>query len=188
MYSIKLPHVSSLPKVWGIALWQHAKFTEVMERTLWSIKTGRSAVFFNTHLCENKTKSSSNRTPSNFSIVLGEQQKHERWKEADTYTLSTPYWLRDVTYHSLHIYQNWQGSIENRNPRHVWFKTYLGCLINNRTLNSSSNKADIKNTSTNERTTFSASSAFHRFLKPALSGSTPYHNALSIKISSDRTS
>ena len=57
-------------------------------------------------------------------MLLCEQQE-ERWKEADTYTVSTQYWLWDVTYHNLDTYQNWQGLIENRISRHVWLKTYL---------------------------------------------------------------
>ena len=35
-----------------------------------------------------------------------EQQEEERLKEADTYTASTQYWLRDVTYPNLDTYQN----------------------------------------------------------------------------------
>ena len=54
-----------------------------------------------------------------------EQQKEERWKEADTYTASTQYWLREVTYHNLDTYQNWQCLIENLISGHVWLKTYL---------------------------------------------------------------
>ena len=40
--------------VWGIALWQHTVFTEPLERTLWSIKSSRSAVFHRKHICEGK--------------------------------------------------------------------------------------------------------------------------------------
>ena len=54
-----------------------------------------------------------------------EQQEEERWKEADTYTASTRYWLRDVTYHNLDIYQNWQCLSEYRISRHVWLKKHL---------------------------------------------------------------
>ena len=49
-----LPHVSSSLNVWGIALWQHTIFTEVTDKTLWSIKNSRSAVFLRIYLCENK--------------------------------------------------------------------------------------------------------------------------------------
>ena len=52
------------------------------------------------------------------------EQQDERWKEADNYTLFTRYWLRDVTYHNLDTYQNWQCLIENRISGHVWLKTY----------------------------------------------------------------
>ena len=63
----KLPHVNSSLNVWGIALWQHTIFTEVTDRTLWSIKYGRSAVFLRKHPCENKRKRSLGRIPSSFS-------------------------------------------------------------------------------------------------------------------------
>ena len=66
----KLPNVNSSPNVWGIALWQHKIFTEVTDRTLWSIKHSRSAVFLRKHLCENKRKRSSVRIPSIFSNVF----------------------------------------------------------------------------------------------------------------------
>ena len=36
---------------------------------------------------------------------LCEQQEKERQKEADTYTASSRYWLREVTYHNLDTYQ-----------------------------------------------------------------------------------
>ena len=40
-------------------------------------------------------------------MFLCEQQgEEERWKEADTLTPFTQYWLRDVTYHSLVTCQN----------------------------------------------------------------------------------
>ena len=39
-------------------------------------------------------------------MFLCEQQEGERLKETDTYTASTQYWLRDVTFHSLDTYQN----------------------------------------------------------------------------------
>ena len=58
-------------------------------------------------------------------MFLCEQQEEERSKEADTYTASTRYWLRDVTYQNLDTYQNWQCLIENRISRHVWLKTKL---------------------------------------------------------------
>ena len=58
---------------------------------------------------------------------LREPQEEEQRKKADTYTASTPYWLWDVTYHSLDTYQNWRCIIDNRNSRHVWIKTTLRC-------------------------------------------------------------
>ena len=66
----KLPHVNSSLNVWGMALWQHSIFTEVRDRTLWSIKCSRSAVFPKKHLCGNKTKRSLLRILSIFSNVF----------------------------------------------------------------------------------------------------------------------
>ena len=58
-------------------------------------------------------------------MFLCEQQEEEQWRETDTYTASTRYWLRDVTYHNPDTYRNWQCLIENRISRHVWLGTYL---------------------------------------------------------------
>ena len=72
-------------------------------------------------------------------MFLFEQQEEERWKEADTYTVSTRYWLRDATYHSLHTYRNWRSNkpkIEFQDM--CGSKQTLGDPINYRTLNSSS--------------------------------------------------
>ena len=66
----KLQHINSSLNVWGIALWQPKYFTEVTDRTLWSIKDSRSAVFFRIHLCKNKTKRSLVRILSIFYIVF----------------------------------------------------------------------------------------------------------------------
>ena len=61
-----------------------------------------------------------------FSLMfLCEQQEEEWWKETDTYTASTQYWMRDVTYQNLETYQNWKFLIENRFSRHLMLKTYL---------------------------------------------------------------
>ena len=57
-------------------------------------------------LLQNERKRSLVKIPSIFPLFLCEQQEEERWKEADTYTASTQYWLRDVTYHNLDTYQN----------------------------------------------------------------------------------
>ena len=121
----KLPHVNSPLNVWGIPLWQYTFCTEVLDRTLWSKKCRRSAVFFEIHLCENKRKRSLVEFLSVFSNVLCEQQEGERWKEADTYTASTRFWMRDVTYQNLETYQNWKCLIEKRISRHLTLKTYL---------------------------------------------------------------
>ena len=70
MYNWSLPHVNSSVNVWGIAIWQHTIFTVVTDRTLWSIKCCRLAVFLEIHLCENKRKRSLVRIPSIYSNVL----------------------------------------------------------------------------------------------------------------------
>ena len=66
----KLPHVNSSLNVQGIPLKQHSNFTEVTDRTLWSIKSSRSAVFLKKHFCENKRKRSLVGIQSIFSIVF----------------------------------------------------------------------------------------------------------------------
>ena len=58
-------------------------------------------------------------------MFLCEQQEKDQWKEADTYTASTRYWMRDVTYQNLETYQSWNWLIENQNLRHLMLKTYL---------------------------------------------------------------
>ena len=125
----ELPHVNSSVNVWGIALWQHTNFREVTDGTLWSIKYSRSAVFLRILLCENKRKRSLVRFLPFSAMFLCEQQEGERLKEADTYTASTRYWRRDVTYHNVNIYQNWQCLIKNRISRHMWLKTYPKCKV-----------------------------------------------------------
>ena len=63
-------------------------------------------------------------------------------------------------------------------------KHTLGGPINYRTMNSSSKIAELKHNLMHKCTTFLASRLFHCFSMSALSGSTPYHIALSNKISS----
>ena len=70
MYNWNLPHVNSSLNVWGIAIWQHAICTVFTDKSLWSIKCGRSAVLLKIHLCENKRKRSLVRIPSIFSKVF----------------------------------------------------------------------------------------------------------------------
>ena len=70
MYNWNVPDVISSLNVWGIAIWQHKKFTVVTDRSLWSIKCSRSAVFLKLHLCENKRKRSLVRIPPIFSNVF----------------------------------------------------------------------------------------------------------------------
>ena len=66
----KLPHVNSPLNMWGIPFWQHTFCTEVTDRTLWSIKCSRSAVFFKKNLCESKRKRSLVEILSVFSNVF----------------------------------------------------------------------------------------------------------------------
>ena len=70
MYNWNLPHVNLPLILWGIALWQHTSFTEVMEKNLWRIKSRRSAVFLKMKLCENKRKRTLDRIPFIFSNVF----------------------------------------------------------------------------------------------------------------------
>ena len=86
----KLPHNNnSSLDVRGMPSWQHTILTEGTDRTLWSIKCSRSAVFLKTHICENKRKSSSVRILAIFSMFLFGQQEEERWKKlASTQHLS----------------------------------------------------------------------------------------------------
>ena len=66
----KLPHNNSSLDVRGIPSWQHTILTEGTDRTLWSKKCSRSAVFLKIHLCENKRKRSLIRSLSIFSNVF----------------------------------------------------------------------------------------------------------------------
>ena len=88
------------------------------DKTLWSKKSGRSAVFLKINLCENKRKRTLARILFFFFNFLCEQQE-ERSKETDSYTGTARYWLRDITYHSLDIYQNWRCLIKNRTSGYV---------------------------------------------------------------------
>ena len=123
MYNWRRPHNMSHFNVWGIGLWQHTIFTEVLDRNLLSITSSRSVMFFKTHLRENKIKRTLIRLSSIFSFFLVWATRGTTWEEADTYTASTPYCLRDIIYHSLDTYQNWQFLIEKRISRYLWLKT-----------------------------------------------------------------
>ena len=70
MYNWNLPHVNSSLNFWGIAIRKHTVFTVLTDKTLWSIKCSRSAVFLKTHLCENKRKRSLVTIPFTFSNVF----------------------------------------------------------------------------------------------------------------------
>ena len=58
-------------------------------------------------------------------MFLCEQQEEEWWKETDTYTASTWYWMRDVTYQNLETYRNLKCLFEKRFSRQLMLKTYL---------------------------------------------------------------
>ena len=60
-----------------------------------------------------------------FPMFLCEQQEKDQWKEADTYTASTRYWMQYVTYQNLETYQNWKWLTDNQIWRHLVLKTYL---------------------------------------------------------------
>ena len=123
MYYWRLPQSNWPLNVWGIALWQHTIFKELMDRTLWRIRSSRSAVLVKLNFCE---KNALQLEFHPFSpVFLCEQQKEDRWKEGDTYTAFTRYWLRDVIYQILDICQNWRCLIENRISRLVWLRAYL---------------------------------------------------------------
>ena len=66
----KQPYKNSSLDVRGLPSWQHTTLTEGTDRTLWSRKCSRSAVFLKTHLCENKRKRSFVRILSIFSKVF----------------------------------------------------------------------------------------------------------------------
>ena len=120
MNNWKLPHVNLSLNMGAIPLWQHAFFTKVTDRTLWSIKCNRSAVFLKIHLCENKRNALQLEFYPFSPMFSSEQQKEERWKETDTYTASTRYWLRDVTYHSLYTYRNWRSNKSKIEFQDMW--------------------------------------------------------------------
>ena len=70
MYNWKLPHVNPPLNVWGVATWQHTIFTELVDTTLWSTKSGKIAVFLKIQLCENKRTRTLVRTTSVFSNIF----------------------------------------------------------------------------------------------------------------------
>ena len=70
MSNWRLPYVNSPLNLWEKALRLHEVFKEARGRTLWSIKSGRSAVFTKIQRCENKRKGTPVRIPSFFSIVF----------------------------------------------------------------------------------------------------------------------
>ena len=158
MYNWRMPHVNSSLNVWGVALWRHTSFTEVVDRTLWSIKPNRLSVFLRKNLCEKKSKRTSVGFPSIFSIVFVWATRRKAMKR------------------SWHLHSIYIGS-------HI-----LGGPIYCQTLSSFSLIAELKHTLMHKSTKFPASRLFHLFWISAGSGSTRYHNTLSDKISSDRTS
>ena len=100
-------------------------FNRRSDRTLWSIKCSRSAVFLKIHLCENKRKHSLVGNLSIFSDVFVWATRTGAMERSWQYTASIRCWLRNVIYHNLETYQNGQCLIEKRISRHVILKTYL---------------------------------------------------------------
>ena len=121
MYNWKLPHVNSPRNV----LWQHNIFKEVMVRTVWSIKSRRSAVFLKLKLCENKWKGTLVKIPSIFSNVFVWATRRRAMERS--WHLHSNYPIIAVGLYLPHscTYQNWRGLIENRISRHVWLRSYL---------------------------------------------------------------
>ena len=115
------------------------------------------------------------------------EQQEDRWNEADTYTASSRFWLRDVTtVLALIKTDDAESKIDFQDM--CGSKHTLGGPIDYRALNSSSKIAELKHNLRHMCTTFSASRRFRHFLLYARSGSTSYQNALSNNISSDWTS
>ena len=54
MYNWKPPHLNWSLNKYGTALWQQINFTEVTDRTMWSIKCSKSAVSLKIHIRELK--------------------------------------------------------------------------------------------------------------------------------------
>ena len=158
--------------------YDNTMFTEVTDRTLWSIKVSRSAVFSRIHLCENKRNRSLVRILSIFSRIFlwaTRRRAIDRSWHLHSHSCVT------LPTKNLDTYQNWQCLIKNRVSRLVWLKTNLKCRVVPKI-------AELKHTLTHKCTTFSTSRLFHHFLMSARSGSTRYHNALTNKISWDLTS
>ena len=125
MYSWKLPTIKSSHNVWGIALWQHTIFTEVTDRTLWSIKCSRSEVFLKIHLCENKRKRFLFRIPtiiSNAFVWATRRGAMERsWHLHSIYSfLAVGHYLPQSWHLSKLTMLNRKST-----SRHVWLETYV---------------------------------------------------------------
>ena len=175
MYNWKLPHVNS-----PLNVWQHTIFEEVVDRTLWSIKS-RSAVFLKLNLCENKRKRTLVRIPSIFSNIFvwatirRAKQLHRIYPvlAAGRY-LAYPWNLSKLTMlNRKPIYQDMCGS-EHTLEGPIYY----------RTLNSSSKFAELKRTLVHKCISFSTFRLFQHFLMSARCGSTRYYNTLTNKISS----
>ena len=125
MYNWQLAHVNSSLNMWGIALWQHTTFTVVTDRILWSIKCGRSAIFLEIHLFENKRKRSLVRIPPIFSNVFvwatRRRAMERNWHIHSIYAILAA---------RRYLPQSWHLSklkmlIRKKFSRHVWLRTYL---------------------------------------------------------------
>ena len=145
MYNWSLPYVNSSLNVRGVAIWQHKIFKVVTDRSLWSKKYRRSAVFLKKHLRGNESKRSSVRIPSIFSNGLAwattRRTMERSWHLHSMYPIMAA---------GRNLPQSWHLSKLTMVNRKSNFKTCvahtLGGPINYRTLNSSSRYAELKHT------------------------------------------
>ena len=114
MYKWKLPHVYKLLNLWVRAIWQHTIIMEVMYRTLWSIKFGRSAVFLKIHICENKRKRTLVRIPFNFSNIFVWATRRRKAMER-SWQLHSVYLILAGRRYLLQSWHLWKVTMFNRN-------------------------------------------------------------------------
>ena len=90
MYNWKLQHVNSPLNLWEIALWQRTILTTAIDRTLWSLRTSRSAVFLKMNICANKKKRTLVGIPSSFSNIIAWATRERRAIERSWHTQHLP--------------------------------------------------------------------------------------------------
>ena len=120
-----LPHVNSLLNVWGIPFWRHT-FSQKLGTEFCGAKIVANQQCFSKYTFVKTKENALQLKLYSFSpMFLFEQQEEEWWKETDTYTASTRFWMRDATYQNLETSQNWKCLIESWISRHLMLKTYL---------------------------------------------------------------